>query len=761
MQLFFKILLLMKYFYLFILLNFISFSFASNSLHNGTVKGIVYDEKSNAPIYNARVIIKSLNKMTYTDELGFFQFDDIEAGDYNIEVSYLGYENNTSMVVLIDHQTSPIRIDLKLKNLALAEVTISANALENKSFLSAIDLQLRPINTSQDVLKMVPGLFIAQHAGGGKAEQIFLRGFDIDHGTDIALFVDGIPVNMVSHAHGQGYADLHFLIPETIDRVSFSKGPFDPKIGNFATAGQVEFKTKSRLDKNLVSLELGKFNSQRVTSLFKLLNSKDQQVYTAIDFNHSDGYFKSPQDYRRFNGLLKYNAKVSEHHYVTGLISGFTSSWDASGQIPERAVQSGAIDRFGSIDYTEGGLTSRYNASIQINSNLSNNDFFKNQFFYSKYRFELYSNFTFFLEDSINGDQIKQKENRDLFGYKSEYSKAFNFGRFNWNSAIGVQWRLDATSNSELSHTKDRIETLNQLAYGDIEETNYGLYTDQSFHIGTHWSGNLGVRFDQFNFIYKNRLTPEYDHLILNKHIVSPKLNLNYKMNSFLSLNAHAGYGFHSNDARVNVSQTNRDILPKALGMDFGVHLKPMKSVLLTATLWQLDLDQEFVYVGDAAIVEPSGKTKRHGVEVSLRYQIARSLYFDTDINYTNARARGELKGEDYIPLAAKWSSIGGITLESKKGFNGSLRYRYLGDRSANEDHSLIAKGYLVFDALLNYTKDKWEIGFSVQNLLNTDWKEAQFETDSRLQNESEPVTEIHFTPGTPLFLKSHLTIYF
>lgn len=751
----------MKYVYLFILLNFISFSFASNSLHNGTVKGIVYDEKSNAPIYNARVIIISLNKMTYTDELGFFQFDDIEAGDYNIEVSYLGYENNTSMVVLIDHQTSPIRIDLKLKNLALAEVTISANALENKSFLSAIDLQLRPINTSQDVLKMVPGLFIAQHAGGGKAEQIFLRGFDIDHGTDIALFVDGIPVNMVSHAHGQGYADLHFLIPETIDRVSFSKGPFDPKIGNFATAGQVEFKTKSRLDKNLVSLELGKFNSQRVTSLFKLLNSKDQQVYTAIDFNHSDGYFKSPQDYRRFNGLLKYNAKVSEHHYVTGLISGFTSSWDASGQIPERAVQSGAIDRFGSIDYTEGGLTSRYNASIQINSNLSNNDFFKNQFFYSKYRFELYSNFTFFLEDSINGDQIKQKENRDLFGYKSEYSKAFNFGRFNWNSAIGVQWRLDATSNSELSHTKDRIETLNQLAYGDIEETNYGLYTDQSFHIGTHWSGNLGVRFDQFNFIYKNRLTPEYDHLILNKHIVSPKLNLNYKMNSFLSLNAHAGYGFHSNDARVNVSQTNRDILPKALGMDFGVHLKPMKSVLLTATLWQLDLDQEFVYVGDAAIVEPSGKTKRHGVEVSLRYQIARSLYFDTDINYTNARARGELKGEDYIPLAAKWSSIGGITLESKKGFNGSLRYRYLGDRSANEDHSLIAKGYLVFDALLNYTKDKWEIGFSVQNLLNTDWKEAQFETDSRLQNESEPVTEIHFTPGTPLFLKSHLTIYF
>lgn len=751
----------MKYVYLFILLNFISFSFASNSLHNGTVKGIVYDEKSNAPIYNARVIIISLNKMTYTDELGFFQFDDIEAGDYNIEVSYLGYENNTSMVAIIDHQTSPIRIDLKQKNLALAEVTISANALENKSLLSAIDLQLRPINTSQDVLKMVPGLFIAQHAGGGKAEQIFLRGFDIDHGTDIALFVDGIPVNMVSHAHGQGYADLHFLIPETIDKVSFSKGPFDPKIGNFATAGQVEFKTKSRLDKNLVSLELGKFNSQRVTSLFKLLNSKDQQVYTAIDFNHSDGYFKSPQDYRRFNGLLKYNAKVSEHHYVTGLISGFTSSWDASGQIPERAVQSGAIDRFGSIDYTEGGLTSRYNASIQINSNLSNNDFFKNQFFYSKYRFELYSNFTFFLEDSINGDQIKQKENRDLFGYKSEYSKAFNFGRFNWNSAIGVQWRLDATSNSELSHTKDRIETLNQLAYGDIEETNYGLYTDQSFHIGTHWSGNLGVRFDQFNFIYKNRLTPEYDHLILNKHIVSPKLNLNYKMNSFLSLNAHAGYGFHSNDARVNVSQTNRDILPKALGMDFGVHLKPMKSVLLTATLWQLDLDQEFVYVGDAAIVEPSGKTKRHGVEVSLRYQIARSLYFDTDINYTNARARGELKGEDYIPLAAKWSSIGGITLESKKGFNGSLRYRYLGDRSANEDHSLIAKGYLVFDALLNYTKDKWEIGFSVQNLLNTDWKEAQFETDSRLQNESEPVTEIHFTPGTPLFLKSHLTIYF
>ncbi|MBK6699898.1 MAG: TonB-dependent receptor [Saprospiraceae bacterium] len=336
-----------------------------------------------------------------------------------------------------------------------------------------------------------------------------------------------------------------------------------------------------------------------------------------------------------------------------------------------------------------------------------------------------------------------------------------HLGSLTWNATIGLQWRLDATNNSELSHTKDRIETLNQLAYGDIEESNYGLYMDQSFQFGTQWSGNIGLRYDHFNFIYRNKLTSEYDKLLVNKNIVSPKLNLNYKLNSKISFNGHAGYGFHSNDTRVNVNQTNRDILPKALGFDFGFNIKPIKNLLLTATLWQLDLDQEFVYVGDAAIVEPSGKTTRHGVEVSLRYQIARALYFDTDINYTKARAIGEAKGQDYIPLAAKWSSIGGITLENKKGFNGSLRYRYLGDRSANEDHSIIAKGYVVFDALLNYTKDKWEIGISVQNLLNTDWKEAQFETESRLQNESESVTEIHFTPGTHLFLKSHLTIYF
>jgi outer membrane receptor protein involved in Fe transport len=222
-------------------------------------------------------------------------------------------------------------------------------------------------------------------------------------------------------------------------------------------------------------------------------------------------------------------------------------------------------------------------------------------------------------------------------------------------------------------------------------------------------------------------------------------------------LSVNAGIGFHSNDTRVVLAQDAMQTLPRATGVDAGMLWKPTKTVIFSLTAWHLGLDQEFVYVGDEAIVEPSGRTSRMGIELSSRWQLAKWLFADVDINYTRARALDEPTGENFIPLAPALSSIGGLTLTTNKRWTSSLRYRFLGDRAANEDNSLIATGYTVFDVLIRYRANRYEFGINIDNLLNTRWREAQFETTSRLRHESVPVTEIHFTPGTPFALRAHV----
>lgn len=318
-----------------------------------------------------------------------------------------------------------LSIQLEDKIFSIEELIVQKNI---KSFqtIAEIDLKTNPVNSSQELLRKVPGLFIGQHAGGGKAEQIFLRGFDSDHGTDIALDVDGMPVNMVSNAHGQGYADLHFLIPETVQKIDFDKGPYYSNKGNLATAGYVSFQTKKTLEHNLISLEVGQFNTKRTLGLFNLINDEKQQFYVASDYQKTDGPFRSPQNFNRFNFFTKYNSKIDNHNWFSIALFHFKSKWDASGQIPQRAVDSGLIDRFGAIDDTEGGTTQRSGAIIKYEKEIDEKTNLKNTFYYSYYDFELFSNFTFFLNDPINGDQIKQKEKRNTLGFESILNKKYN-----------------------------------------------------------------------------------------------------------------------------------------------------------------------------------------------------------------------------------------------------------------------------------------------------------------------------------------------
>jgi outer membrane receptor for monomeric catechols len=734
------------------------------SAQTGIIEGFIKDVDTRAPINGATINIPANAKGDNTDAFGSFRFTDLAAGQYELVASHIGYKMEIIPVEVKANFTSSVTVQLKKSNLDLSEVRVNTKRSLGLNTLGQVDIMLRPVNTSQDILRIVPGIFIAQHAGGGKAEQIFLRGYDIDHGTDINLSVDGMPVNMVSHAHGQGYADLHFVIPETIEKVGFEMGPYNADKGNLATAGFVEFKTKDFLTANSLKVEAGDFNTQRYSGQFKLFNKESernrQQFYVASEYFTSDSYFESPQDFHRFNVMGKYSAWFGNQTQLTISVSTFDSKWDASGQVPDRAVQSGMISRFGSIDNSEGGNTSRTNINVQFAKQWKNNWKTTDQLYYSRYHFNLYSNFTFFLEDPVNGDEINQRETRDIYGYNTTASRSWFLGSKKMNTTFGAGFRFDNINHIELAHVIKR-KFIESVQKGDNREKNAFAYVDQQIELSENFSINAALRYDYFNFGYKDILAGETSFSHQSRGILSPKLNFNYSPSTTLKLFLNNGIGFHSNDTRVILNNAASDILPKVFGTDAGIILKPFKELVLKTTFWHLYSQQEFVYVGDAGIVEPSGKTRRMGIDFSARYQVAKWLFADADLNLTRARVIGEAKGKDYVPLAPAFTSIGGLTTKLKNGFHGSFRYRFIDHRPANEDYSVTAQGYLIADAVAGFQWKKFEVTASIENIFNRKWREAQFDTESRLQFEPSSISEIHYTPGTPRFFKAGISFQF
>jgi hypothetical protein len=717
------------------------------------------DGKTRLPVEGVSLEIK--NNST------FYQ----SAGDGRITIAFKATEEKTPVSVIasaLGYQTDSLYIypsvtriiTLNPKPLNLEQVTVYAASGMQKTtqLISKIDLALRPVSSSQQLLQLVPGLFIAQHQGGGKAEQLFLRGFDIDHGTDVAISVDGLPVNMVSHAHGQGYADLHFLIPETVKNIDFGAGLYNTTQGNFATAGYIQFETQDHLTENRIQLEAGSFNTYRALAMyqFPLKNNLKENAYFAGEYLYSDGPFKSAQHFNRFNLFTKYNRQITKKTALTIAASTFSSRWNASGQVPERAINTGLIDRFGSIDDNEGGHTQRSSINLALKTRLKNGVSCNNRFYAIRYGFNLFSNFTFFLNDPINGDQIRQHENRAVFGYQGNLSLPHH-SKQNSNTQVGWGFRADRTNGSGLSHTIRRNTILEEIKHGDIHETNYFSSFNHSI---THrkWQINSGSRLDVFHFFYKNRL--EATTPATYRAIVSPKISIDYRYNKNLLFFAKGGKGFHSNDTRV-VIQKIKETLPAAWGADAGITLKPLRGILLTATAWYLYLQQEFIYVGDEGVVEAGGRTKRTGVDVALRCQLTPKLF--TSVNYNRAVAKDidAAKGEQYIPLAPGTTATGSISYKDDKRFEAGIYIRYMGSRPANASNTVTAKDYTITDVAVKWRVKKFTLGIAAENLLDKKWNEAQFETTSRLKDEPSPVTELHFTPGAPFSLKLKVGLRF
>lgn len=739
------------------------------------LRGTVVDSLSGQPLVGVRVALLGQPGGTATDALGQFRLTGLAAGTYRVQLGALGYRLKTREITLVAGETRGLTAVLATTSLDLAEVTVSQPRDPNQTLvaISHIDQTLRPINSAQDLLRLVPGLFIAQHAGGGKAEQIFVRGFDADHGTDFAVSIDGLPVNMVSHAHGQGYADFHFVIPETVEQLRVYKGPYTARFGDFATAGAGEFTTKTSLDRSQVKLEVGRFDTRRALVLLDLLGThhlfskQPESAYVAAEYNFTNSYFDAPQHFKRFNGLFKYTGQLTEGTSLTLLGSHFTSSWDASGQIPDRAVAEGLISRFGSLDPSEGGSTNRTNASVVLTTALPHDAVLRQQAYYSRYNFSLFSNFTFFKNDPVNGDEIDQTDHRNLYGYTATYDRDDRLGRSGrpLHTVVGLGTRIDA-SDLGLRHAVQR-RILDTVSTGRLYEQNINAYLDETLELTDRLTVNAAVRADLFIFQFRGQkadsaagFVPLAGRVVRGR--VSPKLNFYYQLSPAVQLFVRSGLGFHSNDARGVVQGTGSfNALPRAVGAEVGSTFKPVPSLVVNAALWTLHLQDELVYSGDEGTTESAGPTRRYGVDVSARYQLTGRLFLDADVNYSHGRLTDAPAGENYIPLAPTFTSIGGLTLKNPGGLSASLRYRHIDSRPAQEDNAIRARGYFLLDAVVSYTRPRFQLGATAENLANVAWNEAQFATDSRLRNEAVSVNELNFTPGTPFFVKVNASVFF
>ena len=475
----------------------------------------------------------------------------------------------------------------------------------------ATDFTLRPRSSAQDMLRIVPGLFIAQHAGGGKAEQIFLRGFDCDHGTDVNVSVDDAPVNMLSHGHGQGYADLHFIIPEAIEGVDVSKGPYFARNGDLSTAGTVAFNTYDNLKENLVRVETGTYDyspeiknrgltTYRAVGLFRAPIESDRvNAYFGAELFSTDGNFDLPQKFKRINLMAKANALIGDDSKLSASLFSFSSGWNANGQIPERAVAEGLISRVGSIDSSEGGETSRTTAILKYSTGGSSP--FSISGSITNYRFRLYSNFTYFHDDTTRGDEIEQTDERSIIALRAESKHPWTMGENVFINTIGAQLRSDDIQVG-LFHDSDRIR-FDTKADGLVHERQIGLYDQQE--IALSWLNiQAGLRADYITFDVTNRLTPNgAPNGIVQQLVFSPKLNIALPINDQVTVFANSGYGFHSNDARAVVSNPLNNSLPRALGLEIGSRLgKTTDMIYGSIALWQLDLESELVWSGDAGI---------------------------------------------------------------------------------------------------------------------------------------------------------------
>ena len=598
------------------------------------------------------------------------------------------------------------------------------------------------LDSPADLLRSVPGLVIAQHAGGGKSDQYLIRGFDADHGTDIHVAVDGVPVNMVSHTHGQGYADLHFVIPETIERVDVHKGPYYVEFGNLATAGAVQLQSRDRFTRPFVRVQAGSFGTRRFVAGG---SPRRANAWLAGEAIVTDGPFRHPQDFTRLNAAGRVRGRLRDGHDVIVSAAAYRGQWNASGQVPARLVDAGVLDRFDAVDPTEGGTTTRAHASVGYDGTAGSARLTA-QTYVIGYALDLFSNFTFFARDPRTGDGILQRDRRVVWGGRAQTLVPHALGPFYAIATIGTEWRRDAIDVALLY--QQRRTPLASVTDSAVHERDLGLYVQEEIVFGPRVRAIVGTRHDRFVF--------DVDALTagprgtLRPSVTGPKASVivSPAATAGLQLFANFGQGFHSNDARAAVSDPTAPVLPASHGYELGVRRTIGRGAEVAAAWWLLDLESEFTWLGDEASTEAGGATRRHGVEIDGRWRVAQHMWVEADATVARGRYRGS--GE-VIARAPRFTFNAGVVVSDWNQWSGQFRLRHVGDHAAVEDGTVEARGSTVSDVhLRRRLSDRWDALVSIENIFNTHYREAQTFFPSRLIAEPAAVDDVHFTPGSP-----------
>jgi len=651
-----------------------------------------------------------------------------------------------------------------------AESLLGEAPSASKGQSSAEELSLRPFLRRGELLEVVPGMTVTQHAGGGKANQYFLRGFNLDHGTDFGINIDGMPVNMRTHAHGQGYADLNILIPEMVEQLDYWKGPYFADLGDLSAAGAARFRLWDALPQGIASVTVGEDNYLRalVADSFEWGGeasvpggkgaaapaSKSALTY-ALEFTGYDGPWVLPENSRRWNGMLRYVWQdATDRLALTAM--GYDGRWTSSDQIPLRAIESGAVDRLGFIDPSNGGDSSRYSLMADWSRKTDDGGQWHADAWVSRYDLQLYSNFTYFLDDPVRGDQFEQNESRYLAGatVRRDWKFALGDGQTESTLSAGFDTRHDWIDDIGLYNTRARVRH-DTVRVDDVTENSAGLFVNADLHVNDWLRIQPGLRGDWFHFKTSGAV-PENAGSD-NDTLLSPKLSFIFGPWNDTEFYLNSGYGFHSNDARGVLTTLDPvsgdpvdpvDPLVRIFGAEVGVRTEAMDDWVHTVSLWYLKSDSELVYIGDAGTNEAGPGSRRYGVELSSYWRPNDWLMLDSELTLTHAEFEGG--GDDEVPNSVPFTWSAGVTAGREEGFFGTLRARYFAPRPLEESGTHESKSSFTLNARAGYRKNDWEVALDCLNLLDRDANDIEYYYESRLPWETTAVADHHLHPLEP-----------
>ena len=760
-------------------------SFAQSTA-GAQVKGRITDETGAAlPGVTVELIGGREPAEAVTDDSGDYLFDNVAPGTYQLSIRLINFAavnhkdlavqpgqvltNNEVMhlslsaeVVVVGKRTFTNLADVE--NPAEDLVGIASSA--SQGAITAKQLDVRPFMRQGEVLETVPGVIITQHSGEGKANQYFLRGFNLDHGSDFAMSVAGTPVNMPTHAHSQGYSDINFLIPELVAGVQYSKGPYFADQGDFATAGAGNINYATTLDRPLVQVETGTYDFGRA-----LLAASPRvgrgHLLAAFETSTNSGPWTVPDSYRKYNGVVRY----SQGDNVNGLsltFMGYHGEWNATEASPQRAIDSGLIDRFGSIDPTDGGHTYRYSVGGEWQHG-NGRTLSKIQAFGLGYDLGLISNFTFFLDDPVHGDQREQVDHRFVSGVRAFQKRQGRWGNHPVENTVGVQLRNDDVTQIALYHTeaRQRLETWNDAS---AVVTSLGVYGENQIEWTPWLKTTLGLRADGSRYDVTDRVDTRNGGTD-TAGIISPKGTVTLGPWRSTEFYVNAGSGFHSNSALGTTLKYDINGNPaapvtplvRATGAEVGVRTVTVRHLQSTVSLWALHLASELVYNGDVGATEPGPASKRYGVEFANYYSPKPWLVFDGDLSWSQARFSEFNEAGPYVPEAVNTVVSGGASIDNFHRTFASLRLRYFGPRPLVEDNSVRSKAttLLNFEGGYQFAK-ALRLNAQIYNLFDAEVSDIDYYFASRLPGEPvEGIEDIHVHPAVPRTLRVSFVVGF